>query len=149
MKSRILLVVVFAACGAVLFFAGRLQESPPKGGAAPAHIPDDGAIARVIDTQFERYHIDKESVRTRRVAVQGNMFARVEQRVTAPSGFLGLVFNHDLNLRLMPTGARVVAIEHSKDNILAMHVVKDHAVVRSIVIALSLASGANAPRTGM
>ena len=149
MRPRIIVIGVFAVCGIGLFLAGRVLDSPGTADRAGASAAGDGAVTRAIDLLFDRYHIDKGAVRTRRVAIPGRGFARIEQRCAAPPGFLGLMFNHDLSTRLAQVGARVIAVEHTKDNSLSVYVVSGHTVIRSIVFALPPSSGGSSPRAGM
>ncbi len=149
MRFRIILIVVFAICGVGLFFAGRLWEPRGIQRQVGGRTAGDASVDKIIDSLFDRYHIDKASIRTRHVAIAGKTFTRIEQRCAAPPGFLGLVFNHELSARLAPIGAHVVAVEHTKDNSLTVFIVKDHAVIRSLIVAFSTPSGESSPGSGM
>jgi hypothetical protein len=130
---------VAATLGAIcllLFFGERFFV--PRAERSLAAIPPEGAagIQKVVDALLIRYGVDRASVKTWRVTTPDKTPLRVEQKIPVRSDFLSLVFNHDLNLRLAPYGAHVIATERTKENIITMHIVKDGMTTRSMVFVL-------------
>ena len=125
---------VLAGCALILFLADR-PTLTVGGAASRPRLPGPGgapAVHDVIDSLFARYRIDRGSIKTWRVQTPDRKFARVEQRVPVPPDFISVKFNHDLNQRLAEHGARVIATERTKENLVTMHILQDNVIVRSI-----------------
>jgi len=97
---------------------------------------DAAGIQEVVDTLFGRYGVDRTAVKTWRVTMPDKTPLRMEQRIPVPSNFPSLVFNHDLNRRLAPFGAHVIATERTKENTITMHIVTSGTTIRSMAFVL-------------
>ncbi len=113
-------------------FAGPREEQSLK--ALPAE--DAAGIQEVIDTLLPRYGVDRALVKIWRVTTPDKTPVRIEQRIPVHADFLSLVFNHDLNRRLAPYGAHVIATERTKENTITMHIVRGGRTIRSMAFVL-------------
>ncbi len=130
-RNRVIVLAALAIVFVGLVIAVFLRRAPSAGmGGDP--VARAAQIARALDSTLARYGIERSDVRTWQVRTPVKRFARMEQRVMVGPDFLSLQFNHDLQKRLEPLGARVVATERARENIVTMHIVDDGMTVRSI-----------------
>jgi hypothetical protein len=111
------------------------ERGVPAGRAAMTAAQEAG-IQSVVDTLLARYGVDRNTIRSRRVATVNKKLARQEQRVPVSREFPSLVFNDELKRMLDAVGASVVATERSTDNSVTMHIVCNRFTVRSIIFSL-------------
>jgi len=131
LRLRILIAAVLALCGLGLTATDYLTTEGGSRDTAQNRAAEAG-IAASVDTMFVRYGIAMSDLKTWRATAGGRPTGRIEQRVSVGPRFLSVEFNHELNLRLGPLGAHVVATEKTRDNIVTMHIVRDGTTVRSI-----------------
>jgi hypothetical protein len=113
-------------------FTGPRDEQSLR--AVPAE--DTAGIQEVIDTLLLRYGVNRALVKMWRVTTPDKTPVRIEQRIPVQADFLSLVFNHDLNRRLAPFGAHVIATERTKENTITMHIVRGGMTIRSMAFVL-------------
>ncbi len=130
---------VAAALGVIslLLFVGE-RFLGPRAEQSVAAVPgkDAAGIQEVVDTLLLRYGVDRAQVKTWRVTTPDKIPVRIEQKIPVQSDFLSLVFNHDLNGRLAPYGAHVIATERTKENTITMHIVRSGRTIRSMAFVL-------------
>ena len=97
----------------------------------------EAAITADIDALLQRENIRREWIRSRQVKTPEKKFIRLERRVFVPRSFLSLKFNLELSRQLARYGARVVATEHTRENIVTMHVIVAGLIVQSLAFVES------------
>jgi hypothetical protein len=134
MKTKILVAIILALAIVGVALADRLlgePASPPKAKRV-AIQSEDAQIRAVIDTVLHRFGVDRREVKSWRVQPSGTGWSRLEERVTVSPAFVSLAFNHELNMRLASLGVHVVGTERTKENVVALHIVKDGTTIRTL-----------------
>ena len=124
------------AISLLLFVGERFVGPRDEQSLAAVPVGDAAGIQGVIDTLLQRYGVDRAVVKTWRVTTPEKVPVRIEQKIPVRSDFLSLVFNHDLNRRLAPYGAHVIATERTKENTITMHIVRGGMTIRSMAFVL-------------
>jgi hypothetical protein len=119
-----------------LFIANRLFVVDPA--PAPALFREDPLTAAALNAHVDsvciRFGIDPDMGRTRRVQGVGGPPTQNERRFRVPPDFSTLEFNSALSTRLLPTGARVVATERTKEKSVSMCIVKNGQTLLTVVL---------------
>ena len=126
-----ILIAGLAACAFLLFIAQR-YEAEGGAGLRARKGPTEADITTDIDSLLQRQHIHREWVKSWQVKTPERRFIRLERRVFVPKGFLSLKFNLELSRMLSKYGARVVATEHARENIVTMHVILSGFIVQTV-----------------
>lgn len=128
----ILAGLVVACLG--LLLANRFFAVDP----APALPREDSltpaALNANVDSVCIRFGLDPGTGRTRRAKGESGSPTRNERRFRVPPDFSTLEFNSALSTRLLPTGARVVATEHTKEKSVSMCIVKNGQTLFTVVL---------------
>jgi hypothetical protein len=141
-RRRALVAIALGAVALLLFLVERLATPalPGAPGRKLAAGGEQAAFQEVVDTLLGRHGIPKSAVRTWRVLSVDKKPIRLEQRVAVPREFPSLVFNAELNQRLAPLGAHVVATERTREQTVTMHIVQGGMTVRSIAFVTTTGS---------
>lgn len=86
-----------------------------------------------IDSVLVHHGIVLSHGRTSTIRASDKSIVRRETRFEVSPAFLSLSCNCDLNRAVAPYDARVIATEHTKEQIVAMHIRKDGMIVRTLV----------------
>jgi hypothetical protein len=121
----------------ILYFVRPSSPARPGGGG----IERSAEIGRAVDSTLTQHGIGPSAVRTWQVRTADKRFTRSERRVEVGPDFLTLQFNHDLQRRLEPLGARVVATERARENIVTMYIVVEGQTVSSIQFVVRIPGG--------
>jgi len=132
LRRRLIIACSLALCALLLSGAGRVAGGSFRTEAPGARHAADEGVSRAIDSLCPLYGIDARLIRSWKATAAGEPTGRTEARITVPSGFRSLEFNHALALSIAPFGAWVVATERSKENSVTMHVVRGGVTVRSL-----------------
>ncbi len=133
-KAKVLVAIILALAIVGVAMADRLLAVPVSA-RKTQHLAvqgEEAQIRAVIDTVLHRFGIDRRNVKSWRVQPPGAGWSRFEERVFVAPGFVSLEFNHELNKRLAPLGAHVVGTERTKENVVALHIVKEGTTIRTI-----------------
>jgi hypothetical protein len=133
LRRHIIIASCLALC-AILLSAAELVT----GGSVDRETPGarksaEAGIAAAIDSISPAFGIDAHLIRRWKATAAGEPTGRIEEKIPAPPGFRSLEFNHALARAVAPFGARVVATERSKENIVTMHVVRGGVTIRSLL----------------
>jgi hypothetical protein len=134
-RTRLIIAAILALGAAVLTGMDTLKGSRQKVESGAKKEAAVEAIEGVVDTLLSQYGFVKTDVRTWYATPGGARTGRKVQRVVIGQGFLSILFNHELDARVAPFGAHVVATEHSREEIVTMHIVRGGATIRSITFA--------------
>jgi len=134
-KMRLMLAGALAVCALVLFAFERYTSTGGRTGVRAGST--EAAITADIDALLQRENIRREWIRSRQVKTPEKKFIRLERRVFVPRSFLSLKFNLELSRQLARYGARVVATEHTRENIVTMHVIVAGLIVQSLAFVES------------
>jgi hypothetical protein len=133
---RLWLLAVLTVLGLGLFLANRFVR--PGHGTAPALSRGASLTAAALNAQVDsvcvRFGLDPRAGRTRRVKGESGSPVRDERRFRVPSDFSVLEFNSALHTRLLPSGARVVATERTREKSVMMCIVKDEQTLLTVVL---------------
>ncbi|MEW6509382.1 MAG: hypothetical protein AB1428_00335 [Bacteroidota bacterium] len=138
-RVRIVVALLLAVAALLLTGAqqsGTIQNRPES---VEERRKSVAAITSAVDTLLAHYGVDRSAGTVWRPKAAGRSTGRIEQRFTVDPSFLSISFNHDLNLLLTPLGARVVATERGKEQIITMHIVRGGTTVRSITFTVATA----------
>jgi len=135
-RGKVILIGVLTVFVIGLGIANLLFPSSDPGPAARRGDIAAGrsALDSAVDSSLARFGIPPASVRRIAVRPAGAAVVRWEIRARIPAGFPGLLLNHDLSLRLLPLGARVIGTENTQEGRIAFHIRKDGVIVRSVIL---------------
>jgi hypothetical protein len=120
----LLILLVFA-----LLIAGREFERPPQAEEQSDSVRPN--IEMAAEKLLTRYHVEVKASSPRKA--RNSTSYRTERRVSVPTEFNALNFNHDLNQAVAGFGATVIASENSQNKTVTMHIKKDGVIVHSVV----------------
>jgi hypothetical protein len=139
LKSRLLIIGALAAATVVLLLSMRVRDKVEdrtlldEANARPLLK----AIDARVDSLLDRYNIQQAWRKSWIVTTPGKKFIRKERRITIPSRFVSLDFNHDLSRELSGVSARLIASERTKESAVSMHIVVDDMIVETLVFVLN------------
>jgi hypothetical protein len=139
LKSRLLIVGALAAATVVLLLSMRVRDKVEdrtlldEANARPLLQ----AIDARVDSLLDRYTIQQAWRKSWIVTTPGKKFIRKERRITVPSRFVSLDFNHDLSRELSGVSARLIASERTKESTVSMHIMVDDMIVETLVFVLN------------
>jgi len=133
---RLWILAGLTVVGLGLFLANRFVAPGP--GAAPALPGEDPPTAAALNVHVDsvcvRFGLDPRAGRARRVQGEGGSPARNERRFRVPPDFSTLEFNSVLHARLLPSGARVVATERTREKSVILSIVKNGQTLLTVVL---------------
>jgi len=132
LRVRLLVAGVLAVCALLLSAAGTGTGSPGVRGTEAERRSAESGIAAALDSLMAEDGITAADVRTWRATAAGKPTGRIEQRVTVGRAFLSLDFNHGLGIRVAQFGARVVGTEKTREQIVAMHIIRGGRTIRTV-----------------
>jgi len=138
LRVRVVIVLMLAVGGLVLFMANRVTETIEKRTVMQERRarPLLQEVNEIVDTLLDRHRINPRWVTSWNVSTRDRRFIRQERRVYVPPGFVSLDFNHDLSQLLAQHDTRVVASERTKEESVSMHVIHDGMIIESITFVL-------------
>jgi hypothetical protein len=136
LSPRLWILAGLTVLGLGLFLANRFIA--PGRGADPALPRDDSLTAATLNAHVDSvcvlFGLDPRSGRSRRAKEEGGSPARNERRLRVPPDFSTLEFNSALQTRLLPSGARVIATERTKEKSVNMSIVRNGQTVLTVVL---------------
>jgi len=139
LKSRLLIIGALAAATVVLLLSMRVRDKVEdrtlldEANARPLLQ----AIDARVDSLLDRYNIQQAWRKSWIVTTPSKKFIRKERRITVPSRFVSLDFNHDLSRELSGVSARLIASERTKESTVSMHIMVDDMIVETLVFVLN------------
>jgi len=133
---RIWILAGLTVVGLGLFLANRFIV--PDRGADPVLPHDDSLTAAMLNVHVDSvcvlFGLDPRSGRTRRAKQESRSPARNERRFRVPPDFSTLEFNCALQTRLRPSGARVIAMERTREKTVSMSIVRNGQTLMTVVL---------------
>lgn len=135
-RVRVILASLLAASAVLLILLntlqGRIEERRRTTDESVQNILL--SIDRTIGRELRSHGIDNSRVRARNIVTPDRSFMRVERTVVIPDDFVTVSFNRDLNEALGVLGARAVATERTRGDIVSIHVIREGTVIQSLIL---------------
>jgi hypothetical protein len=136
LSPRLWILAGLTVLGLGLFLANRVLA--PGRGADPVFPREDSLTALAVNAHIDSvcilFGLDPRSGRTRRAKEESGSPAHKERRFRVPPDFSTLEFNSTLQTRLLPSGARVIATEHTREKSVSMSIVTNGQTVLTVVL---------------
>jgi hypothetical protein len=136
LSLRLWIFAGLTVVGVGLFLANRVVV--PGRGADPALPREDPLTGLTLNAHIDSvcvlFGLDPRSGRTRRAKEENGSPAHSERRFRVPPDFSTLEFNSALQTRLLPSGARVIATERTREQSVNMSIIRNGQTVLTVVL---------------